>query len=137
MSGGGEGAAAAEKQELQLPPGFRFHPTDEELVMHYLCRRNGAVRREGVVLLLPSGPQVPERVAAEPRRRVRVLEGDGARQAHPRQQPGPIKKALVFYAGKAPKGDKTNWIMHEYRLADVDRSARKKNTLRVHIYAIN
>jgi hypothetical protein len=26
-------------QELQLPPGFRFHPTDEELVTHYLCRR--------------------------------------------------------------------------------------------------
>ena len=26
-------------QDLQLPPGFRFHPTDEELVMHYLCRR--------------------------------------------------------------------------------------------------
>lgn len=25
--------------ELQLPPGFRFHPTDEELVMHYLCRK--------------------------------------------------------------------------------------------------
>lgn len=23
----------------QLPPGFRFHPTDEELVVHYLCRR--------------------------------------------------------------------------------------------------
>ncbi|PNT71229.1 hypothetical protein BRADI_2g24987v3 [Brachypodium distachyon] len=42
-----------------------------------------------------------------------------------------IKKALVFYAGKAPKGDKTNWIMHEYRLADVDRSARRKNSLRL------
>lgn len=25
--------------DLQLPPGFRFHPTDEELVVHYLCRR--------------------------------------------------------------------------------------------------
>jgi hypothetical protein len=25
--------------DLNLPPGFRFHPTDEELVMHYLCRR--------------------------------------------------------------------------------------------------
>ena len=46
-------------------------------------------------------------------------------------KPLAIKKALVFYAGKAPKGEKTNWIMHEYRLADVDRSARKKNSLRV------
>lgn len=47
-------------------------------------------------------------------------------------KPVGIKKALVFYAGKAPKGEKTNWIMHEYRLADVDRSVRKKkNSLRV------
>ncbi|KAJ0555442.1 putative transcription factor NAM family [Helianthus annuus] len=29
-----------------------------------------------------------------------------------------IKKALVFYAGRGLKGIKTNWIMHEYRLAD-------------------
>ncbi|GAV74175.1 NAM domain-containing protein [Cephalotus follicularis] len=44
-----------------------------------------------------------------------------------------IKKALVFYAGKAPRGIKTNWIMHEYRLANVDRSAGngKKNNLRL------
>ena len=42
-----------------------------------------------------------------------------------------IKKALVFYAGKAPKGSKTNWIMHEYHLADVSRPARKKGSLRV------
>ena len=35
-----------------------------------------------------------------------------------------IKKALVFYVGKAPKGSKTNWIMHEYRVLD---SSRKKN----------
>ncbi|KAL8460389.1 hypothetical protein ACS0TY_031285 [Phlomoides rotata] len=27
-----------------------------------------------------------------------------------------VKKALVFYSGKPPKGIKTNWIMHEYRL---------------------
>lgn len=46
-----------------------------------------------------------------------------------------IKKALVFYSGKAPKGTKTNWIMHEYRLAHPDRSATKKtnNSLRVRI----
>jgi hypothetical protein len=50
-------------------------------------------------------------------------------------KPVAIKKALVFYAGKAPKGDKTNWIMHEYRLAGVDRSARgnKGSSLRVYV----
>lgn len=25
--------------DLQLPPGFRFHPTDDELVMHYLFKK--------------------------------------------------------------------------------------------------
>jgi hypothetical protein len=44
-----------------------------------------------------------------------------------------IKKALVFYAGKAPRGVKTDWIMHEYRLADAGRRA-KKGSLRVSFY---
>lgn len=56
----------------------------------------------------------------------------GADKPIGRPKPVGIKKALVFYSGKAPKGEKTNWIMHEYRLADVDRSARKKNSLRVY-----
>lgn len=30
-----------------------------------------------------------------------------------------VKKALVFYGGRPPKGIKTNWIMHEYRLLHV------------------
>lgn len=50
-----------------------------------------------------------------------------------------VKKALVFYGGKPPKGIKTNWIMHEYRLADNKPSINKppgydlakKNSLRV------
>lgn len=29
-----------------------------------------------------------------------------------------VKKALVFYKGRPPKGIKTDWIMQEYRLLD-------------------
>lgn len=52
-----------------------------------------------------------------------------------------VKKALVFYGGKPPKGIKTNWIMHEYRIVDNNNSstskppgadaANKKGSLRV------
>jgi hypothetical protein len=35
-----------------------------------------------------------------------------------------LKKTLVFYSGKAPKGVRSSWIMNEYRLptADTDRN---------------
>lgn len=26
-------------KDAQLPPGFRFHPTDEELITHYLLKK--------------------------------------------------------------------------------------------------
>lgn len=28
-----------EKEQLYLPPGFRFHPTDAEIIDKYLCRK--------------------------------------------------------------------------------------------------
>nr|WKC16883.1 NAC transcription factor [Psammochloa villosa] len=144
-------------QDLQLPPGFRFHPTDEELVMHYLCRRCAslpiAVPIIAEIDLYKFDPwQLPKMAlygekewyffsprdrkypnGSRPNRAAGsgYWKATGADKPVGSPKPVAIKKALVFYAGKAPKGEKTNWIMHEYRLADVDRSARKKNSLRL------
>jgi hypothetical protein len=142
---------------LDLPPGFRFHPTDEELVMHYLCRRCAGQRIAASIIAeidlykfdpweLPEMAQYGEKEwyffsprdrkypnGSRPNRAAGAgyWKATGADKPIGKPSTLGIKKALVFYAGKAPKGIKTNWIMHEYRLANVDRSAGKKNNLRL------
>ncbi|KAF0894579.1 hypothetical protein E2562_001879 [Oryza meyeriana var. granulata] len=147
---------------LQLPPGFRFHPTDDELVMYYLCRKCGGLPLAAPVIaevdLYKFNPwDLPERAMGgekewyffSPRDRkypngqrpnraagTGYWKATGADKPVGSPRPVAIKKALVFYAGKPPKGVKTNWIMHEYRLADVDRSAaarknKSNNVLRL------
>nr|WLO57480.1 NAC transcription factor 21 [Rheum palmatum] len=150
--------AATAAADLYLPPGFRFHPTDDELVNHYLCRKCAgnsiAVPIIAEVDLYKFNPwELPELAlygekewyffsprdrkypnGSRPNRAAGsgYWKATGADKPIGYPKPLAIKKALVFYAGKAPKGEKTNWIMHEYRLADVDRSARKKwNGLRL------
>ncbi|KAG4963271.1 hypothetical protein AAZX31_14G137100 [Glycine max] len=143
--------------QLHLPPGFRFHPTDEELVIHYLCRKCASQHiavpiiaeidlykydpwdLPGMALygekewyfFTPRDRKYPN--GSRPNRSAGTgyWKATGADKPVGKPKPVGIKKALVFYAGKAPKGEKTNWIMHEYRLADVDRSVRKKNSLRL------
>lgn len=35
------------------------------------------------------------------------------------------RKALVYYEGRPPKGHKTNWIMHEYRVKEDEATTSK------------
>ncbi|VAI38850.1 unnamed protein product [Triticum turgidum subsp. durum] len=140
--------------ELNLPPGFRFHPTDDELVEHYLCRKAAGQRLPVPIIaevdLYRFDPwALPDRALFGTREwyfftprdrkypngsRPNRAAGNGYWKATGADKPvAPrggrtmgIKKALVFYAGKAPKGVKTDWIMHEYRLADAGRAAASK-----------
>lgn len=40
-----------------------------------------------------------------------------------------LKKTLVFYSGKAPKGIRTSWIMNEYRLPQQDTERYQKGEI--------
>ncbi|KAI3834839.1 hypothetical protein MKW98_015952 [Papaver atlanticum] len=146
--------------ELNLPPGFRFHPTDEELVVHYLCRKISYQRLPVPIIaevdLYKYDPwQLPEKAlfgtkewyffsprdrkypnGSRPNRAARSGYWKATGADKPIRPKGSeknvgIKKALVFYSGKAPKGVKTNWIMHEYRLAEPKRTSNKNSSLRL------
>ncbi|PPR82404.1 hypothetical protein GOBAR_AA38310 [Gossypium barbadense] len=136
--------------QLSLPPGFRFYPTDEELLVQYLCRKvaghHFSLQIIGEIDLYkfnpwdlpskalfgekewyffsprdrkyPNGSR-PNRVAGSGYWKAtgtdKIITTEGRKVG--------IKKALVFYVGKAPKGTKTNWIMHEYRLIESSRKS--------------
>ncbi|XP_071725881.1 NAC transcription factor 56-like [Rutidosis leptorrhynchoides] len=131
----------------QLPPGFRFHPTDEELVVHYLKKRAASAPLPVAIIAeidlykfdpweLPAKATFGEQEwyffsprdrkypnGARPNRAAnsgywKATGTDKPVMTSGGTQKVGVKKALVFYGGKPPKGVKTNWIMHEYRLTD-------------------
>ncbi|XP_006648145.1 NAC domain-containing protein 53 [Oryza brachyantha] len=143
---------------VPLAPGFRFHPTDEELVSYYLRRRiqGRRLRIDAIAEVdlyrlepwdLPSLSRIRSRDAQWYffARLDRKVTGAGAggrggpgnrtnratprgywkttgkdRDVHHRGKLVGMKKTLVFHSGRAPKGQRTNWVMHEYRLIDAD-----------------
>ncbi|XP_039042286.1 NAC domain-containing protein 2-like [Hibiscus syriacus] len=137
-----------------LPPGFRFHPTDEELIIFYL--KNQAKSKPCPASIIPEVDiykfdpwQLPDKTEFgenewyffTPRDRkypngVRpnratvsgYWKATGTDKAiYSDHKYVGVKKALVFYNGRPPKGVKTNWIMHEYRLNDSRKQIRGQN----------
>uniref|UniRef100_A0A7N0RHR0 NAC domain-containing protein n=1 Tax=Kalanchoe fedtschenkoi TaxID=63787 RepID=A0A7N0RHR0_KALFE len=136
-----------EEDLMGLPRGFRFHPTDEEIVIHYLIPKvmnsNFSTAAIGQADFnkcepwdlpkianmgeteryyysqrdrkYPSGLRTNRATKAgywkATGKDKEIYEGTGSQ----RELVG-MKKTLVFYTGRAPRGEKTNWVMHEYRL---------------------
>nr|GME00029.1 NAC domain-containing protein 86-like [Ipomoea batatas] len=132
-----------------LPPGFRFHPTDDELVGYYLKRKTEGLEIELEVIPevdlykfdpweLPDKSFLPKRDMEWfffcPRdkkypngSRTNRATKSGYWKATGKDrriacQPATVgyRKTLVFYRGRAPLGDRTDWVMHEYRISDED-----------------
>ncbi|XP_073004168.1 NAC domain-containing protein 35-like [Typha latifolia] len=140
-------------------PGFRFHPTEEELVAFYL-RRKVQGKSFNVELItvvdlyryepweLPAMAVIGEKewFFYVPRDR-KYRNGDrpnrvtasgywkatGASRMirSENSQPIGVKKTLVFYTGKAPKGIRTSWIMNEYRLPPSETDQYQKVELSI------
>ncbi|XP_027345518.1 NAC transcription factor 29-like isoform X2 [Abrus precatorius] len=137
----------------ELPPGFRFHPTDEELIVYYLC--NQATSKPCPASIIPEVDiykfdpwELPDKSEFgenewyffSPRDRkypngVRpnratvsgYWKATGTDKAiYSGSKHVGVKKSLVFYKGRPPKGVKTDWIMHEYRLAESKKQASRK-----------
>ncbi|XP_048544868.1 NAC domain-containing protein 20-like [Triticum urartu] len=133
-----------QQQKLELPPGFRFHPTDEEIIKFYVAPKVldeafVAAAIEDVNLNKYEPWELPEKAkmggkewyfyCRKDRKYPTGIRTNRATNAgywkatgkdkeifHPPLTLIGMKKTLVFYKGRAPRGEKTNWIMHEYRL---------------------
>ncbi|CAN6859306.1 unnamed protein product [Brassica oleracea] len=132
-----------EEEQIDLPPGFRFHPTDEELITQYLHKKvldiSFSAKAIGEVDFNKSEPWELPWIAkmgekewyffcARDKKYPTGLRTNRATKAGYWKATGKdkeiyrgkslvgMKKTLVFYRGRAPKGQKTNWVMHEFRL---------------------
>ncbi|MBA0710230.1 hypothetical protein Golax_025218 [Gossypium laxum] len=119
-------------------PGFRFHPTEEELVGFYLrqkvdnkCLTIELIKEIDIYKYDPSDlPRRKYRNSVRPNR----VTGSGFWKATGIDKPVfsvksgeaiGLKKTLVYYHGSAGKGTKTDWMMHEFRLPNPTLTAQE------------
>ncbi|KAJ9567264.1 hypothetical protein OSB04_003230 [Centaurea solstitialis] len=132
-----------EDDQMDMPPGFRFHPTDEELITHYLSNKvvNNTFFAKAIGEVdmnrvepweLPRMAKMGEKewyfFCVRDKKYPTGLRTNRATAAGYWKATGKdkeifrgrslvgMKKTLVFYMGRAPKGEKTNWVIHEFRL---------------------
>uniref|UniRef100_A0A0A9FYS5 NAC domain-containing protein n=1 Tax=Arundo donax TaxID=35708 RepID=A0A0A9FYS5_ARUDO len=120
-----------------LPPGFHFFPSDEDLVVHFLRRKvaNLPCRPDIIptVLLHRYDPWELNGKALQAGNQWYFFSHAAQSRTSPNGYWNPIgadetvtssgsivglKKTLIFCTGEPFKGFKTNWIMHEYHLLD-------------------
>ncbi|PON72448.1 NAC domain containing protein [Parasponia andersonii] len=135
------------KNKTFLAPGFRFHPTDVELVKYYLKRKvlGKKFQFDAIAEIdiykyspwdLPQRSSLPskdrkwfffcprERKYASGARMNRGTKNGfwkttgKDRFVHYNGDVVGAIKTLVFHIGRAPKGDRTDWVMHEYALKE-------------------
>ncbi|KAK0604046.1 hypothetical protein LWI29_011511 [Acer saccharum] len=93
--------------KTSLPPGFRFHPTDVELVKYYLKRKvMGKKLCFEAIAEVDIYKYAPWDLPDKSCMRSRDL------------------KWYFFCPRKAPRGDRTDWVMHEYRIEEKDLADR-------------
>ncbi|XP_073001788.1 NAC domain-containing protein 100-like [Typha latifolia] len=131
--------------ESTLPPGFRFYPSDEELVCHYLYKKVANERMsQGTMVEVDLHTREPwelpevaklsanewyffsfrdRKYATGSRTNRATKSGYWKATGKDRTVYDPatrtivgMRKTLVFYRGRAPNGMKTGWVMHEFRL---------------------
>ncbi|KAF4397336.1 hypothetical protein G4B88_027076, partial [Cannabis sativa] len=144
-------------------PGFRFHPTDEELVGFYLRRKVdkkplqvSKVGEKEWYFFCIRGRKYrnsirPNRVTGSGFWKATgidkpiynsslVKEGDHDDHNHNNNDESLIiglKKSLVYYRGSAGKGTKTDWMMHEFRLPPNNPTNTTTSTLNYYNYSTN
>ncbi|KAH0930257.1 hypothetical protein HID58_015984, partial [Brassica napus] len=146
-----EKLSSIKNRGLRLPPGFRFHPTDEELVVQYLCRKVTGLPLPASVIpdidICKADPwDLPGDCESEryffSTREAKYPNGNRSNRSTgsgywkatgiDKQIGGNklvgMKKTLVFYKGKPPNGTRTNWVLHEYRLLDSQQESYGENT---------